>query len=289
MPTHTALTSLPGKAQAEALGDALDMLTPEPESIDVRDLGDKTGLWEVSACFAAAPDAAGLALLALTHGAKPFTVQELPETNWLARVRRELAPVSAGRFFIHGSHDADKVPDNRVALLVDAAMAFGTGRHGTTQGCLRALDRLASAGFVARCVADIGCGTGVLAMAAAKIWPGAVLAGDSDPVAVGVARTNLKLNGLAGRVECLQATGFDAPRLRSAAPFDLVFANILKGPLLDMATDMAEAVRAGGYGILSGILEDQAGEIRACYRQNGFDIADSERIGEWVTLVLCRN
>ena len=142
--TFTALTTLPGKQPAEALGDALERLDPEPHGIGVFEIEDGSGLWEVGAYFTDPPDEAALALLAAAFGAKPFAVSQLPETDWVAKVRRDLAPVRAGRFFVYGSHDADKVPDGVEPLLIDASMAFGTGHHGTTLGCLRALDRLAS-------------------------------------------------------------------------------------------------------------------------------------------------
>lgn len=165
-------------------------------------------------------------------------------------------------------------------------MAFGTGHHGTTQGCLRALDRLATGGFVGRAVADIGCGTAVLAMAAARIWPEPVLASDIDEVAVDVARANVTANALEGRVHCVEATGFDHPDIAAASPFDLVFANILKGPLIDLAPDMAAHLIPGGYAILSGILNEQADEVISVYSQNGINLVHREEIGEWTTLTL---
>ncbi|MDA0962559.1 MAG: 50S ribosomal protein L11 methyltransferase, partial [Proteobacteria bacterium] len=211
--TFTALTTLPGKQPAEALGDALERLDPEPHGIGVFEIEDGSGLWEVGAYFTDPPDEAALALLAAAFGAKPFAVSQLPETDWVAKVRRDLAPVRAGRFFVYGSHDADKVPDGVEPLLIDASMAFGTGHHGTTLGCLRALDRLAETGFVPARVADIGCGTAVLAMAAARLFPATILASDIDSVAVEVAQANLAANGLAGRVACIEAAGFDHPDL----------------------------------------------------------------------------
>ena len=144
MPTYTALTTLSGKEQAEALGAAMERLQPEPTGVGVFELEDGSGLWEVGGYFEAAPDEAGLALLAVIHDAKPFAVSLLPDVDWVAKVKRELTPVQAGRFFVYGSHDADKVPDASVPLLIEASMAFGTGHHGTTLGCLRALDRLVS-------------------------------------------------------------------------------------------------------------------------------------------------
>jgi len=286
MPTFTAITTLTGKTPAEALGEAVETLTPEPEGVGVFEIEDGSGLWEVACYFTDTPDHAGLALLAVIHGAKPFAISELPETDWVAKVKRELSPVVAGRFFVYGSHDADKVPADVEALLIEAAMAFGTGHHGTTQGCLRALDRLATGGFVGRSVADIGCGTAVLAMAAARIWPEPVLASDIDEVAVDVARANVSANALEGRVHCVEATGFDHPDIAAASPFDLVFANILKGPLIDLAPDMAAHLIPGGYAILSGILNEQADEVISVYAENGINLVHREEIGEWTTLTL---
>ncbi len=288
MSTYSALTTLTGRAHAEALSEALEMLDPEPIGVGMFEFEDGSGLWEVGGYFVETPDDTALALLAAAHGAKPFAVSEVPDTDWVAEVRRELHPVEAGRFFVYGSHDSDKVPDGSVALLVDAAMAFGTGHHGTTLGCLRALDRLAGSGFEGKNTVDIGCGTAVLAMAAAKIWPNTVLASDIDQVAVDVAKANVALNDLSDRVDCLEAAGFGAPRLLDAAPFDLVFANILKGPLLGLAPDMSTNTRQGGYAILSGILNEQAEEIRQTYAQNGFECVESESIGDWTTLLLFR-
>lgn len=247
---------------------------------------DGSGTWEVGGYFEAAPDIAGLALLAQIHGAKPFAVSELPETDWVAHVKRELTPVEAGRFFVYGSHDADKVPQDCEPLLIEAAMAFGTGHHGTTQGCLRALDRLADGGFIGRSVADIGCGTAVLAMGAARIWPGTMLASDIDEVAVDVARANVIANGLEGRVDCVEAAGFDHPALSAAAPFDLIFANILKAPLIMLAPAMTERLNQGGFVILSGILNEQADEVVDVYCALGNSVMHREEIGEWTTLTL---
>jgi ribosomal protein L11 methyltransferase len=167
-------------------------------------------------------------------------------------------------------------------------MAFGTGHHGTTLGCLRALDRLDNGGFVGQSVADIGCGTAVLAMGAARIWPNPALASDIDPVAVEVAEANVKANDLDGRVICLEATGFDHPQLAEKAPFDLIFANILKGPLVDLAPDLTGSLQSGGYAILSGILNEQADEVVSVYEGCGASVAYREEIGEWTTLTLLK-
>ncbi|MGB7244304.1 MAG: 50S ribosomal protein L11 methyltransferase [Sulfitobacter sp.] len=286
MPTYTALTTLKGQTAAEALGAAMEGMSPEPTGVGVFEVEDGSGLWEVGAYFTQEPDQTALLLLSTAMEASPFVVSELPETDWVAHVRRELAPVEAGRFFVYGSHDADKVPDGCAPLLIEAAMAFGTGHHGTTLGCLRALDQLIEQGFVGQSVADIGCGTAVLAMAAARVWPQVVLASDIDEVAVDVAVANVRANGLEGQVECVEAAGFDHPALQAKAPYDLIFANILKGPLIALAPDLANHLGAGGYAILSGILNEQADEVIAVYLQNGFNIVHQGQIVDWTTLTL---
>ena len=286
MTTFTALTTLEGREAAYALGEAMERLDPEPTGVGVFEMEDGSGLWEVGGYFEASPDETSLAVLSAAMGANVFVISELPETDWVAHVRRELAPVKAGRFFVYGSHDADQVPADVEPLLIEAAMAFGTGHHGTTLGCLRALDRLATDGFVGGNVVDIGCGTAVLAMAAARIWPQPVLASDIDEVAVDVARANVIANNLDGQVTCVEAAGFDHPNLAIAAPFDLIFANILKGPLIALSPDMAQALQSGGYAILSGILNEQADEVIDVYAQNGISLVARDSIVDWTTLTL---
>ena len=289
MMTYTALTTMTGQDKAEALGEALEALNPEPTGVGVFEVEDGSGIWEVGAYFIAAPDHAGLGVLAALFDVKPFVVSEIPEQDWVAKVRRELAPVEAGRFFVYGSHDADKVPNDKIALLIEAAMAFGTGHHGTTLGCLRALDALVDDGIVAQSVADIGCGTAVLAMAAAHVYPNVVLASDIDPVAIDVAEANVKANDLDGRVNCVVAAGFDAPALTAAAPFDLIFANILKGPLIGMSADMAAATKKGGHVILSGILNEQADEVVSVYTALGYNLRSRDVIVDWTTLTFLKS
>lgn len=289
MPTYSALTTLPGPEAAEALAAAMERMEPAPVGTGVFEIEDGSGLWEVGAYFAEAPGEATLMLLAAAFGAAPFALSALPEIDWVAKVRRELAPVEAGRFFVHGSHDAHRVPEGRLALQIEATVAFGTGHHGTTLGCLRAFDRLLDEGLSPARVADIGCGTGVLALAAARALPGAaVIASDIDAVAVEVARANLGINGLEGRVACLEAAGFEHPAIRAAAPFDLIFANILKGPLVELAPAMAAHAAPGGLAILSGLLTDQADAILGAYRSEGFAAVSREDLGEWSALVLRR-
>jgi len=287
MPTFTALTTLPGEDAADAMATDLERMVPAPTAIGTTEIEDGAGLWEVGAYFDRLPDEAGLALLATLHNARPFVVSELPETDWVAEVRRELRPVEAGRFFVYGSHDADKVPDGAEPLLIEASMAFGTGHHGTTKGCLLALDRLAWNGMVAARVLDLGCGTAVLAMAAARIWPEAtVVASDIDSVAVDVARVNVAANGLASRVACVDAAGLDHPEIASAAPFDLILANILKGPLIDLAPDVTAALAPGGCLILSGILTGQAADVTSAYTRLGNSATDTLVIGDWTVTTI---
>ena len=284
MPTWTALTTLGDKARAEALGEALEALEPAPMGVGVFELEDGSGRWEVGGYFTDAPDDVALSLLAAAHGAVPFVVSALPETDWVAHVRRELHPVEAGCFFLHGAHDAERVPDDRVPLLIEAAMAFGTGHHGTTKGCLEAYDRLLARGIAPSRVADIGAGTAVLAIAAALPSPARIIASDIDAVAVEVAEANVAANGVADRVACIEAAGFDHPALAAGGPYDLIFANILKGPLLSLAPDIAAQTAAGGHVILSGLLNEQADAVTAAYTAQGLRLVERTSLGEWATL-----
>ena len=288
MPLYLATTALEGEAAARALRDALDGLEPAPLASELYDHDDGTGRWDAGGLFDGLPDVAGLALLARFHGAPDFTVARVEDRDWVAQVRAELTPVEAGRFVVFGSHDRERVAPNRVRLEIEAAQAFGTGHHATTQGCLVALDRLVRRGLVARRVADIGGGTGVLAMAAASVWPATAIAGDIDPMATATARENVAANGLGRRVACVTAAGFRHPRLRAAAPYDLVFANILAGPLQAARAGAGGASGPGGVAILSGILARQAKGVTAVYRSWGYVPEEPVRIGEWVTLVLWR-
>jgi ribosomal protein L11 methyltransferase len=290
MPTYSALTTLPGEEAAQSLAAAMERMTPEPTGVGVFEIEDGSGLWEVGAYFLEAPDGVMLEVLSTAFGAKPFALSELPEVDWVAHVRRELSPVDAGRFFVFGSHDADKVPEGRVPLQIEATVAFGTGHHGTTLGCLMAFDNLLTEGWRPAKVTDIGCGTAVLAMAAAKTLPEAlVIASDIDRVAVDVAEANVAINGLDGRIECLEAAGLDHARIRAAGPFDLVFANILKGPLIELAPGIATQLATGGRAILSGLLSVQADSVTAAYEASGLTLNSRADIGEWSTLVLQRS
>ena len=288
MTTFTAFTTLQSQPPAEALGEALEALDPAPMGVGTFEIEDGSGTWEVAAYFTDPPDVAGLALLAEIHGARDFAVSKLDDRDWVAQVRRELTPVEAGRFVVFGGHDAAQIGINKIGLRIEAAMAFGTGHHGTTLGCLRSLDRLRKAGFQPKKIADIGSGTGVLAMAAAKVFPSVTLASDIDPIATSTARANCKVNGLGPRVLCLTAIGFQHAKLRAVARYDLILANILANPLKMLARDMARYTRSGSRIILSGILNRQAQSVIGVYAGHGFALEHHRRIGEWTTLTMVR-
>ncbi len=285
MATWTALTTLAGETVAQALGEALERLEPAPTGVGVFEIEDDSGRWEVGGYFEAPPNIAGLAVLAAVHGAAEFAVSRVEERDWVAQVRRELHPVHAGRFTVYGAHDAHAVGLERVGLKIEAAMAFGTGHHATTQGCLLLIDRLARAGVRPRRVADIGCGTGVLAMAAARVWRVPCVATDIDPVAAATARENVRANRLGPWIVTGCAVGFRHPALRRA-PVDLVCANILAGPLKRLAPGFARHLAPGGHAVLSGLLRGQAAGVEAVFRGHGMRCVDRVRLGDWVSLLL---
>jgi len=285
MTTFTALTTLPGRINASDLGDALERLTPEPIGVGVFELEDGSGLWEVGAYFSEKPDDISLALLAAVFQAEEFKISELPQIDWVSKVQRSLKPVVAGRFFVYGSHDSDKVPPDCEPLLIEASMAFGTGHHGTTKGCLLALEQLITDGFKAKNVIDVGCGTAVLAMAAARIFSANVIASDIDSVAHSVAKMNILANGLDRNIQCFEASGFAHEQIKTKNPFDLIFANILLAPLLAIANDISKYSLSGGYVVLSGILSEQAELVVNKYTGVGFSLSNQIEIGEWVTII----
>ncbi|MEN3976323.1 50S ribosomal protein L11 methyltransferase [Emcibacter sp. SYSU 3D8] len=213
-----------------------------------------------------------------------LTVTELAPVDWVAESLKHHQPVSAGRFYVYGSHHPEPALD-RYAILIDAGMAFGTGQHETTAGCLRAIDALARTGTV-RNPLDVGSGSGILAMAMAKAWPCRVLASDIDPEAVKVAIDNARDNGVGGRIDVLTAVGLHHPAIRERAPFDLITANILAKPLVQLAADLTAALAPGGTLVLSGFLRQQEAGVFAAYRHRGMRLLRRFPVGEWVTLVL---
>ena len=284
MLTYSAITKVKERERAEGLGVALEKLNPPPMGVGVFELEDGSGEWEVGAYFHDRPDEISILILENAFKADGFAISEIPETDWVTKVKRELRPVEAGQFFVFGKHDFHKLPKDRVGLLIEASMAFGTGHHGTTKGCLLALDKLVASDKKIDEVIDIGCGTAVLAMAVAKVSSSRVIASDVDQVAVEVALANLKANKLENRITCFQATGFEHTQIKSNAPFDLVFANILKSPLIDLAPSIRKYLKSNGHAIISGILDVQSVEIIEVYLQNKLEVLDRIDIDEWVTL-----
>ncbi|MEX2518466.1 MAG: 50S ribosomal protein L11 methyltransferase [Paracoccaceae bacterium] len=288
MTIFSAITTLPGLAPAEALAEALEGMDPAPYGVGVMEIEDGRGLWEVAAWFESPPDEVGLALAAAAFEARPFAVSEVGDRDWVSDVQRELAPVAAGRFLVHGSHDRAAAKNVRHALEIEAAMAFGTGHHGTTRGCLMALHLLAKAGFQPRRIADIGSGTGVLAMAAAMLWRRPTLASDIDQVAVETARANAAVNRLGPWIRSARATGFAAEAVRAGGPYDLVLANILANPLKRLAGAMRTHTAPGAVIVLSGVLNEQRAGVEAVYRAHGFARLHIGRDGDWSTLSMRR-
>jgi ribosomal protein L11 methyltransferase len=249
------------------------------------------GRWDVIVHFAEPPDQDSIReLVGLAAGdevAQAATFDTVEAKDWVKATLEELVPVRAGRFIVHGHHDRARVPANKLGIEIEAALAFGTGHHGTTRGCLLLLDHVLKA-YSPRRVLDLGTGTGVLAIAAAKALHGHVLASDIDPLSVRVARENARLNGTGDLVETIQAIGFSAPQFASRGPFDLVLANILANPLRQMATAMATHLAPSGSVILSGLLPPQAQGVIAAYRARGLLLQRHLQIEGWSSLLMRR-
>ncbi len=247
------------------------------------------GRWDVTVHFAESPDQAAVReLVALAAGddvAKDISFDTVEAKDWVRATLDELVPVRAGRFIVHGQHDRSKVPPNKIGIEIEAALAFGTGHHGTTRGCLLLLDQVLRA-YRPRRVLDLGTGTGVLGIAAAKALQIKVLASDIDPLSVRTARENARLNGAGHWVQTIQATGLSAPHFAEHGPFDLVLANILANPLKQMATPMAEHLARSALVILSGLLPYQAGGVIAAYRARGLVLLRHLQIEGWSSLLM---
>ncbi|MDY8108199.1 50S ribosomal protein L11 methyltransferase [Fulvimarina sp. 2208YS6-2-32] len=211
----------------------------------------------------------------------------LPDKDWMAEVLAGLKPVRAGRFLVHGGHDRGKVDADDISIEIEAGMAFGTGHHGTTAGCLMMIEEELLR-RTPRATLDLGTGSAVLAIGAAKFGAIDVLATDIDPVAVAVARENASANGVSDRVEVIEVTGFDSPTIAERGPFDLIIANVLAGPLKEMAPDFAAHLSESGRVILSGILVDQGAGVLDAFDAEGLRHVKTLTMGEWVTLLLER-
>jgi ribosomal protein L11 methyltransferase len=247
------------------------------------------GRWGISMHFAEAPDPISIReLIAIAAGddvALAISFDIVEAKDWVKATLEELVPVRAGRFVVHGRHDRAKVPPNKLGIEIEAALAFGTGHHGTTRGCLMLLDSVLKACRPRR-VLDLGTGTGVLAIAAAKALRIRVLASDIDPLSVKVAHDNARLNGVGNLLETIPATGFSAPPFATHGPFDLVLANILANPLRQLATPMAQHLAPAALVVLSGLLPHQARSVIAAYRGRGLVLKRHIQIEGWSSLLL---
>lgn len=282
------------KAEAEALAaDILPLaaLDPPPTLMTSEADPSRPEAWRLDAYFECEPDADSIALL---RGLLPSAaraepdLQPLPDEDWVALSQAGLEPIRAGRFLVHTpAHRPDRL-DGRIAFEIDAGQAFGTGHHATTAGCLDALTRLADGGATFRNVVDVGTGTGLLAFAARALWPDArVVASDNDPIAVAVADENARLNGVE-RVDLFVAEGLEHPDLQARAPYELLIANILAGPLIELAPAFAAALAPNGHVLLAGLLDRQADEVSAAYERLGIREQHRTLIEGWAIVLLTR-
>jgi ribosomal protein L11 methyltransferase len=240
--------------------------------------------WRMETLAEAKPDAA-----AVRAALKPFAVTakiaKVVARDWVAESQRGLHPIAVGPFFIHGAHDRDKAPKGKIVLEIEAGMAFGTGRHATTMGCIKALLRLKKTHRFRKPL-DIGTGTGILAFAAWYLFRKPVLAGDNDKDAVRVARENAALNGLRKAVKVVRSDGYRAAAIRDGGPYDLIVANILANPLIALAPDLRRNLARNGRAVLSGLLRAQEQDVLAAHRAVGLTLDFRLRLGEWSVLVL---
>ena len=253
-----------------------------PQAIAINEIGHDR--WELVAYFGSKAEAEGAAAALGHEGA---IVAPLADQDWVRQSLAGLSPVSAGRFFLYGSHDKSRRRAGGITIDIDAGTAFGTGHHGTTEGCLLALERLIKRQRPRR-ILDVGCGTGVLAIAAAKATRNKVVASDIDPEAVRVARHNALINSARPTITALRAAGLKHPQIHAKAPFDLIFANILARPLASLAHGLSRITAPGGALVLSGLTLDQCQWIAAIYRSFGLIPLSRIYRGEWATLLLTR-
>ncbi|WP_118857798.1 50S ribosomal protein L11 methyltransferase [Sphingomonas mesophila] len=284
------------RAEAEALPDSDDLfpdLASPPVLVADEPDPDRPDDWRLHAYFDRQPGWAELAALERLAADSDPLLERLEDADWVTLSQQGLQPIRAGRFFVHTPmHHKDR-PDGATSFEIDAGLAFGTGQHATTAGCLDALDRLERSGKSFANIADIGTGTGLLAFAALALWPAArAIATDIDPIAVDVTRDNAAINGVplgmgAGELLLSVADGMDDPMLVSRAPFDLLIANILAGPLIELAPAFAAATAPGGTIVLAGLLDSQAEAVTAAYTARGCRLLEPGT-GEWRVLVLER-
>jgi len=276
-----------GAAIEEALAAIAGSVSRFEENPDWPEPSDS---WCIEAIADRKPDRDGVeALLAATAEAlgapaPAFEIVAIEDIDWLALNRRQFPPVTAGRFFVHGSHFEGAVPEGKIAICLDAGPAFGSGTHGSTQGALMAIDRLAGRGPWRR-VLDLGCGSGILSLALAAVTDAEIVASDMEEAAVDNVAANAAANGVGDRIVALHEHGVGAA-VRARAPYDLIAANILAEPLISMAGDIAEVAAAGGTVILSGLIAPQEHDVLAAYRRAGFDHRMTLALGPWSTLLV---
>jgi ribosomal protein L11 methyltransferase len=274
------------RAAAESAAAALDAdPVLEGATYSILEEDEDHDVWRIDAFPTTSEETDALKARLNAQPGLVVTVEPLADADWLAMSLSGLPPVRAGRFFVYGAHDRGQVPPNAIALRIEAGAAFGTGHHGTTVGCLQAWNDLLKARRFGK-VLDVGAGTGVLAIAAARTGARLARGTDIDAPSVRIARENAALNG--ARAEFVHASGLGHQRVRSAAPYDLVFANILAPPLVALAQDIRGALRPGGVAILSGLLRTQERRVLAAYRSRGFRLLRRIHRDAWATLVLER-
>jgi ribosomal protein L11 methyltransferase len=288
--THRASFTLADETTARQAVDVLSEVFSEGDA-PVAAFERPDGRWGVTVHFAESPDQT--LVRELIAGAAGRTVAEtvsfdvIEAKDWVKASLDDLVPVPAGRFVVHGSHDRARIAVNKLGVEIEAALAFGTGHHGTTRGCLLLLDHVLKSRKPRR-VLDLGTGTGVLAIAAAEALHRPLLASDIDPPSVRVARENAAINGVSPRVRVIRATGFAAPDFSREGPFDLVLANILANPLRQLAGPMRRQLAPKAEIILSGLLTPQARGVIAAYRARGLVPLKHIRIEGWSSLLLRR-
>jgi len=286
--TYRVSFAIGGEHAAKSVVDALTEIFFEGQAA-IAAFERPDGRWDVTVHFAEPPDQRLVReLVANAAGrdiAEGIVFDTVEAKDWVKASLEDLVPVPAGRFIVHGRHDRDRIAPNKIGIEIEAALAFGTGHHGTTRGCLLLLDHVLKA-WRPRRVLDLGTGTGVLAIAAARALHEKVLASDIDPPSVQVARENARLNVAGHLVQAIRATGFSAPQFVAAAPFDLVLANILANPLRQLAAPMARHLAPSALVILSGLLTPQAPSVIAAYRARGLVPLRHLRIEGWSSLLL---
>jgi ribosomal protein L11 methyltransferase len=286
--THRATLAIGDEATARRVSDLLTESLSEGEAA-ITAFEGPTGRWDITLHFAEPPDEQAIrslvALVAGEQAAQSVEFDTIAPKDWVKATLDTLVPVHAGRFVVHGQHDRAKVAPNKWGIEIEAALAFGTGHHGTTRGCLVLLGHVLKADRPRR-VLDLGTGTGVLAIAAARALHSRVLASDIDPLSVKVAAENARANGVGPFLQVTWGNGFSAPGLREKQPFDLILANILANPLRQMATAMSAHLAGGARVILSGLLSPQAPAVIAAYRARGLVLERHIRIEGWSSLLL---